>query len=463
MGYTEKEYDAVIIGSGPSGQQAAYQAVKLGKRVAVIERLPDPGGNCLYNGTIPSKTLRQAILDLTGFHEQSFYGDTDEILKVNITDLNHRLFQVIDEEKRVIASHLQKNSIDFIEANAQFLDPHTLGLTDSAGSKIGRLKADLLFIATGSKPRHPVDIPFDDEVILDSTRLLHIHRVPKTMIVLGGGVIGSEYGSFFAALKTQVTIVEREKNILPMLDIEIGAHLHSALQKLGMKFIGEVVAEKIWREGNRAFVSLSNGKILEADTLLFALGRTANVDELKIENAGIITDAKGYIIVNDHFQTSMPHIYAVGDVIGGPCLASTSMEQGYQAARHACKMETYPFPTFYPKGIYTIPEISTFGYTEEELKRMGFHYEVGRAYYRDIAKSHITGFTHGMIKIVFHKETKEILGVHIIGRDATEIIHVGQLVQCGSGKITQFTNLIFNYPTYAEGYRIAALDGLSKL
>ena len=460
----QKEYDIVIIGSGPSGQQAAIQAVKLGKKVAVVERLPDPGGNCLYNGTIPSKTLREAILELTRFHEKSFYGDKEEIQKVNISDLNHRLWQVIDEERRVVIDLFKKYSIDFLEANAQFLDPYTLELCDIDGKKTHSLKADLLFIATGSKPRHPTDVPFDDEVILDSTRLFENSSGAENDDRFGRGRNRfKKYGSFFAALGTQVTIVDKQKNLLPSLDIEIGQYLHTELKRLGVKFIGEVLAEKIWRDKDKACVSLSNGRVLEADTLLFALGRTANVTELKIENAGIATDEKGYISVNDHFQTTTPHIYAVGDVIGGPCLASTSMEQGRLAAKHACKISTDPFPRFFPKGIYTIPEISSYGHTEEELKEMGFHYEVGKANYSEIAKSHISGSTHGMFKILFHKETREILGVHIIGRNATEVIHIGQIVQSINGKINFFATHIFNYPTYAEGYRIAALDGLSKL
>lgn len=458
----QKKYDVIVIGSGPSGQQAAIQAVKLGKKVAIVERLPDPGGNCLYNGTIPSKTLREAILELTRFHEQSFYGNTEEIRKVNIKDLNHRLSQVISEEKKVIIDILKKYSIDFIEANVEFLDSRVLILRDATDNIICHAAADLFFIATGSKPRHPTEVPFDEEVILDSTRLLKIQSVPKTMIVLGGGVIGSEYSSFFAALGTEVIIIDQKKTILPMLDREIGAHLHQALKRLGMKFIGEKKVEKIWRVNNKACVSLSDGQIVEGDTLLFALGRTANVTELKIQNAGIATNEKGYIKVNDHFQTSVEHIYAVGDVIGGPCLASTSMEQGRLAACHACKVKALPIQEFYPHGIYTIPEISTFGNTEEELIEMGFHYEVGRACYSEIAKSHISGSNHGMFKILFHKETKNILGVHIIGRNATEVIHIGQIVQSINGPINFFVDHIFNYPTYAEGYRIAALDGLSK-
>lgn len=455
-------YDFVIIGSGPSGQQAAEQAAKLGKKVAVVERGPGPGGNCLYNGTIPSKTLRQAILDLTRFHERSFYGDKEEIKKVNIDDLNHRLSQVIEEEKRVVSAHLQKQNIDYIEANAEFTDPHTLQLIGLNGKKT-ELTSSIFLIASGSRPRHPHEVSFDDDVILDSNKLLKIKRVPETMLILGGGVIGCEYGSFFALLGTKVTIVDRRDTILPMLDKEIGSILHRGLERLGLCFSGNITVDKIWRENNKAYISTKSGDKMSADTLLFALGRTANVQELNIENAEVQKDEKGYICVNDHFQTSAQHIYAVGDVIGGPCLASTSMEQGRLAARHACKVKSHPFPEFYPYGIYTIPSISTYGYTEEQLKEKGYHYEIGRADFNDIARSHINGSSHGMFKILFHKETQEILGVHIIGDNATELIHIGQIVQGIHGKLHFFADHIFNYPTFAEGYRIAALDGLSKI
>lgn len=459
----EQEYDIIVIGSGPSGQKAAIQATKLGKKVAVIERLPDVGGNCLYNGTIPSKTLRQAILDLTRFHTTSYYGDRSEIQKVNIKDLNHRLFQVIDEEKNVIKAQFDRYSIEYIQANAEFEDSHVLILRDSEGKKTHKMKASLFFIASGSVPRHPHEVPFDDEVILDSTKLLKIKHVPKSMIILGAGIIGSEYGSFFSLLGTKVTLIDKKDRILPMLDAEIGQYLQKGLNNLGLQFIGNVLAKKIWREKNTAHVSLDNGETLTADTLLFALGRTANIEGLKIENAGVKTSDKGYIVVNDHFQTSAKHIYAVGDVIGGPSLASTSMEQGRLSAMHACKIKTHPFPEFYPQGIYTIPEISTFGFTEEELKTKGYHYEVGKAYYNEIARSHIDSSPEGMFKILFHKETLEILGIHIIGTGATEVIHIGQIAQTINSKLDFLVNHIFNYPTYAEGYRIAALDGLFKV
>ncbi len=455
--------DVLVIGSGPAGQKAAIQCAKLGKKTVVIEREMEPGGNCLYNGTIPSKSLREAIIDLTRFNERGFYGQTFEMPKVTIKDLYSRLNKVIEDERTIIARQFKKNGIDIIYGTARFENPHMLIVVDSEYRLTYQIKAEKIIMATGSKPRTPTTIPFDNAIILDSTRLLGIEKVPETMIVLGGGVIGSEYASFFAALGTEVTIIDKKDHILPLLDSEIGIHLQTALTDIGLKFMGNKEPVEIARKGNRAFVKFKDGTSAEADALLYALGRTANVDALHIENAGITQTDKGYIPVNSLFQTNVSHIYAVGDVIGGPSLASTSMEQGRLAARHACGVDTHQFPSFYPIGIYTIPEISSCGYTEDELKDLGFRYEVGRAYYYEIARSHITGSNTGMFKILFHAETLNILGVHIIGRSATEVIHIGQIATTFNAKIDYFIDQVFNYPTYAEGYRIAALNGINKI
>lgn len=326
-----------------------------------------------------------------------------------------------------------------------------------------QIKAAYFIIATGSKPRNPLDVPFDNEIILDSTRLLGITKIPKRLIVLGGGIIGAEYASFFSTLGSEVTIIDKKDHILPFLDSEIGIHLQTALTDIGLKFMGNKSPKKISKIDREAHVEFDDGVTITGDALLFSLGRLANVDALHIENVGIEIDDKGYIPVNALFQTKVPHIYAVGDVIGGPCLASTSMEQGRLASRHACGAQTHHFPVNFPIGIYSIPEISSCGYTEDKLREMGFNYEVGRAYYYEIARSHIAGGTTGMIKIIFHAETLEILGVHAIGRGATEFIHVGQMAIIFRAKIDYFIDHIFNYPTYAEGYRVAALNGFNKI
>lgn len=459
----EISVDLVVIGSGPAGQKAAIQGAKLGKKVLVIEKLPDPGGSCLYSGTIPSKSLREAIIDLTRFHERNFYGHELELHDIAIADLYNRLHKVIDEERSMVYRQFKKNGIHLVQGTARFENPHTLVVVDEEYRTLHQIKTDFAIIATGSKPRNPKNIPFDKEVILDSTRLLGIEKVPDTMIVLGGGIIGSEYASFFAALGTEVTIIDKRDHILPLLDSEIGIVLQTALMDLGLKFMGKKEPEQIARINNRAFVKCTDGTQLEADVLLYALGRLANVDGLHIANAGIEINKHGYITVNALFQTTSPNIYAVGDVIGGPSLASTSMEQGRLAARHALGDQHSLFPSFYPIGIYTIPEISSCGYTEDDLRDLGFRYEVGRAYYYEIARSHIAGSNTGMFKILFHAETLEILGIHVIGRGATEVIHIGQVAMSFNAKIDYFIDQVFNYPTYAEGYRVAALNGYNKI
>lgn len=460
----ELTVDVVVIGSGPAGQKAAIQAAKLGKKVVVIEKDLDPGGNCLYSGTIPSKTLREAIIDLTRFYEKSYYATEDyHMEEISIRDLNHRLLQVIDEERKLVYRQLKKNNIQLIYGTARFENPKIIIIVDQESRLKYQIRSEVFIIATGSKPRNPINVPFDEDVILDSTRLLGINKVPKSLIVLGGGIIGSEYASFFAALGTEVTIIDKKEHILPLLDAEIGTVLQTALTELGLKFKGNREPVEIRRENNRAYVKFKDGSSMTGDALLYALGRSANVDTLHIENAGISLDEKGYIPVNALFQTTSPHIYAVGDVIGGPCLASTSMEQGRLASRHACGAQTHYFPPLYPIGIYTIPEISSCGYTEEDLKKLGFSYEIGRAYYYEIARSHIVGSNVGMFKILFHADTLEILGIHVIGRGATEVIHIGLVAMDCHMKIDYFIDQIFNYPTYAEGYRIAALNGLNKI
>jgi len=459
----ELEVDLVVIGSGPAGQKAAIQAAKLGKSVVVIEKAEAPGGHCLYSGTIPSKTLRAAILDLTDFYERSFYGKKYPKREVSISDLNFRLYKVIGQERNIVFRQFNKNRIHLVRGVARFENEHVIIVLDQELRIQHQIRADYFIIATGSKPRNPLDVPFDKDVILDSTRLLSIDHLPKTMLVLGGGVIGSEYASFFSALGTEVTVIDKKEHMLPMLDSEIGIHLQTALIDIGLKFRGKKIPKKIEREKDFARVHLEDGTTLEAEVLLYCLGRAANVDGLHIENAGLQVNARGYVPVNAQFQTPVAHIYAVGDVVGGPCLASTSMEQGRLAARQAFGQRAHQFPSFYPIGIYTIPEISSCGYTEEKLRELGFHYEIGRAYFYEMARSHIAGSFCGLFKILFHAETLEILGVHIIGRGATEVIHIGQLAISFRARIDYFVDQVFNYPTYAEGYRIAALNGLNKI
>lgn len=455
--------DFAVIGSGPAGQKGAIQAAKLGRKVVIVEKDLVPGGYCLNSGTIPSKSLREAIIDLTRYNERSFYGSSC-LREVTIGDLNYRLNTVLEGERAILLRQFKKNNILFLQGEAKFDSPNVLLVESSKENKSYRLQAEKILIATGSEPRNPLNIPFDNDVILDSNRLLDIETIPKTMLVLGGGVIGSEYASFFAALGCKVQVLDKRERLLTSLDAEIGIHLQVGLKEIGLEFIPKKIPKKIERVDRKARVVCEDGSLFTADVLLYAMGREANVQRLSIEKAGIQLNERGYIPVNLHFQTHVSHIYAAGDVIGYPALASTSMEQGRLAARHAFGVLTHTFPTFFPLGIYTIPEISCCGYTEEELQIKGTNYEVGRAYYYEIARSHITGSSHlGMFKILFDKESLKVLGVHIVGRNATEVIHIGQVAMTFDAKLDYFVDQVFNYPTFAEGYRIAALNGLNKI
>lgn len=455
--------DLAVIGSGPAGQKAAIQAAKLGKSVVIIEKDPYLGGASLNSGTVPSKSLREAIIDLTDFYQKSFYGRTTAVRQVSINELNFRLHKVLDTQREQIKKQFDKNNVQIVHGAARFEDRNRLLVLDEHETVTHRIRFDYALIATGSKPRNLQSVPFDETSILDSTRLLAIDHVPKTLIVLGGGIVGTEYASFFAALGTEVTVVDKRERLLPLLDREVGMHLQTALQEIGLKVAGNTLFESIEKTGEGVVLHCQDGKRIEGEMLLYCLGRAAQVEGLCIEKAGIAVDGKGYIPVNPLFQTIVPHIYAAGDVIGAPALAATSFEQGRLVARHAFGAQTHYFSNFYPTGIYTIPEISSCGYSEEQLKELGFHYEVGRAYYYEIARNQIVGNDPGMFKILFHAETLEILGIHIIGRGATENIHIGQVAMTFNARIDYFIDQVFNYPTYAEGYRIAALNGFNKV
>ncbi len=455
--------DLVVMGSGPAGQKAAIQAAKLKKTVVVIEKPDQLGGACLHSGTIPSKTFRAAILDLTQFYLRSFYSKDNKFGEISISDLNYRLQAVTEMQSGMIERQMKKNHIQLVYGNASFESSKVIIVKDHHHELTYRIKSEYVVIATGSSPRNPQGVPFDQKYILDSSTLLKIDKLPKSMVVLGGGVIGAEYASFFAALGVEVTVLDKKEHLLPKLDREIGIHLQSGLMEIGLKFLAKKQPKEIGVKNNQAYVLCEDGTEVVADVLLYALGREANISNLTIENAGITLNSRGYIHTNDFFQTQIPNIYAVGDVIGGASLASTSMEQGRLAALSLCGQKTHPFPEIYPLGIYTIPEISCCGYTEEEVKALGYNYNIGRAYYYEIAAGQIYGSNNmGMFKIIFHAETDEILGVHIVGHQATEVIHIGQVAMSFRAKIDFFIDQVFNYPTYAEGYRIAALNGVNK-
>lgn len=461
---SSQEFDLVVIGSGPAGQKAAICAAKLGKRVAISDRNRMVGGVCVHTGTIPSKTLREAILHLTGFTQRTFYGQ-DYSLKENISiqDLTSRVNMIVSREAEVIRAQLKRNGVALFEGVTRFTGAHSLEIEGQDGAKA--VRSAHITIACGTRPAHSPEIPFDSKRILDTDQIACLQRVPKEVIVVGAGVVGLEYSSFLAALGAKVTLIDQRPTMLDFVDREILEALTYHLRRIGTTFrLGEkVIAAGIDAERDRVFAELESGKRVNADGLLYAVGRQANGDLLNLEAAGLQADARGRIQVNQFFQTSVPHIYAVGDVIGFPALASTSMEQGRLSSCHMFGIPALAMPELFPYGIYTIPEISMVGPTEEQLTAARVPYEVGIAKYSELAKSVMLGDENGMLKILFERKTLKLLAVHGIGERATEIIHIGQAVMYYGGTIEYFRDMVFNYPTLAEAYKVAALAGLNKL
>jgi NAD(P) transhydrogenase len=459
------DYDMLVIGTGPGGQKAAIQAAKLNKRTAIVERRAEVGGVCINTGTIPSKTLREAVLHLSGYRERGFYGAAYTVKPaITPTDLLSRCQVVMHHETDVIKHQMMRNGVELILANAQFAGPHTvhLGYIDGRGERA--ITAESIVIAVGTVPRPPPGITINDRDALDSDGILRISRIPRTCVVVGAGVIGCEYASILAVLGTRVTLMDSRENLLPFVDREIAQALEYQLrgERVALR-LGETMRCVDRTEDGSVRVHTESGKQIHAESILYCAGRQGATDELNLEAAGLEAGPRGLITVNEHCQTAVPHVYAVGDVIGFPSLASTSMQQGRIAARHAFGLETMVKPDHFPYGIYTIPEISMVGRSEEELTAAGVPYEVGKAQYREIARGQIIGDSNGMLKLLFHLETHELLGVHIIGEGATELIHVGQAVLSFGGTIDYFADAVFNYPTLAEAYKVAAFDGLNRL
>ena len=462
------EYDLLVIGSGPAGQRAAIQSAKLRKRVAVIERKSTLGGVCINTGTIPSKTLREAVLYFSGYRERNLYG-VSHVLKSNVTleDLLFRTSHVIRHELDVIRHQLMRNRVELLSADASLQDAHTVRLKYLDGRGHRDVTTANLIIATGTHATRDGGIPFDDRTIFTSDDILRLDALPRTMAVVGGGVIGCEYAAIFAALGVRVTIIDKRPRLLSFVDAEIMDALayHMRQQRVTLRLGEEVSGLRPIRDerGERVKIDLKSGKQIVAEKALYSIGRTGATESLNLQSVGIEPDSRGRVPVNDRYQTSQPHIYAVGDVVGFPSLASTSMEQGRLAACHAFGVEARSVPGLFPYGIYTIPEISMVGRTEEELTDAGIPYEVGKAHYREIARGQITGDNTGLLKLIFHLETRELLGVHILGEGATELIHIGQAVLSYGGRIDYFINTVFNYPTLAEAYKTAAFDGINRM
>ncbi len=464
----EYDYDLLVIGSGPAGQRAAIQAAKLNKRVAVVERKAIIGGVCINTGTIPSKTLREAVLHLSGYREHSLYGASYTVKQdITIADLLFRTDHVIQHELDIVRHQLQRNRVELISAEASFVDTDTVRLKFVDGRGWRDIRAAHVVIATGTRATKGDHIPFDGKRIFLSDDLLQLDHLPRTLAVVGAGVIGLEYASIFAALGVRVTIIDKRRRLLPFVDAEIiDAFAYHLNQERAILRLGEEVQaiEPITDEhGDRVKIHLASGKQIITEMALYSIGRTGATHSLNVEAASLATDERGLLKVNEHFQTNNPNIYAVGDVIGFPSLASTSMEQGRLAACHAFDIPAQHTPELFPYGIYTIPEISTVGRNEEELTEQGIPYEVGKAQYREIARGQIIGDQSGLLKLIFDLNTHELLGVHIIGEGASELVHIGQAVMAFKGRVEYFINNVFNYPTLAECYKTAAFDGINRL
>ncbi len=454
-----KDYDLVVIGSGPAGQKAAIQAAKLRKRVAIIDRPASLGGTCIHHGAIPSKTLREAVLFFTGFYHRQAY-EVQRRRDLTMQDLMARCSQVVHNETRVVLSQLERNRVELIEGEASLTDEHTVRVSGTGRS----VSAEHIIIATGTVPARPAFVPFEDGLIVDCNGLGTFTRLPRSLIIVGAGVVGTEYASILALLDIEVTLVDQKGGLLDFVDREIADALAYYMRDIGiiLRFGEEVVCIEKTSSG-KVRTLLKSGKKIVADALLYAAGRHGATEGLGLEELGIEQDGRRRIIVNQHFQTRHPHIYAVGDVIGFPSLASTSMEQGRLAACHAFGIPTYHRPSLLPYGIYTVPEISMVGQNETSLTLEGTPYEVGIARYREIARGQILGDQVGMLKLLFHPQSRQLLGVHAIGQGATELIHIGQAVLAFNGTIDFFIENTFNYPTLAECYRVAALDGYNKV
>lgn len=456
------EYDLIVIGSGPAGQKGAIAAAKMNKRVAIVERRSRAiGGACLHSGTIPSKTMREAILHLTGFRQREVYAEQFRHKRsIRMEDLSLKLHQVTDRELEVIQDQLERNGVDVYAGNAQFIGPRIVEVEGPTGTV--QLRGDKILLACGTKPSRPDHIPFDGEYIFDTDEFLHLEEIPRSMIVVGAGVIGIEYAIMFATLGVDVTVVDGRERLLDFCDREIVDTLLYHARALGMTFrLGEEVTQIKKLNATNVIVELKSGKRLIAATALFSAGRVGDTESLNLPAAGLQPDIRGRVNCDENHRTDVEHIYGVGDIVGFPALASTAMEQGRRAACHAFGQKFKAFDHM-PYGLFTIPEISMVGKSEQELTAECVPYEVGMARFSEIARGQIVGDQTGLLKLLFHRETLELLGVHCIGDSATEIVHIGQTIMALGGTIEYLRDAVFNYPTMAECYKVAALDGLNK-
>jgi NAD(P) transhydrogenase len=456
-------YDLLVVGSGPAGQKAAIAAAKHNWRVAIVERKRERiGGVSLHSGTIPSKTVREAILHLTGYRHRDVYEEVFRRKReITMQDLRRKMTEVARIELQVLHDQFARNRVALVYGEASFIDPHHMEVTSQGEAQV--LEAEHILLAPGTRPTRPGHIPFNGKTVFDSDEILTLASVPRSMIVVGGGVIGLEYAIMFATLGVQVTVIDGRSELLEFCDREIIDSLLHHARSQGMMFrLGESVVDIREPRPGYVAVELESGKRLLSETVLFSVGRVGDTERLRLENAGLKADSRGRLTRNEDFQTEVPHIYAVGDVVGFPALASTAMEQGRQAVCHMTGRKFAPCP-YMPYGLFTIPEISMVGKNEEQLTAERVPYEVGIARFHEIARGQISGDQTGLLKLLFHRDTLKLLGVHIIGEAAAEIVHIGQAVMSCGGTIEYFRDTVFNYPTMAECYKVAALDGLNKL
>jgi NAD(P) transhydrogenase len=457
-------YDLLVIGSGPAGKAAAIQAAKLGFGVAVVDGRPQVGGVCVHTGTIPSKTLRETVLNLTGWRERGFYGQAYRVKQdIDATDLTRRLSITLQREVEILEHQLKRNGVDVIIGYARFTAVDTVEVTPPDGDPF-ELRADKFVIAVGTRTYRPNYIPFDGDAVVDSDEVLKLEKLPRSMTVIGAGVIGVEYATIFRALDIAVTLVEPRNSMLDFMDREIVMQFRHEVSDIGLRLqFGQEVREVSRKKNGGCVVRLENGRAIGSDMVLFAAGRVGATDHLGLDKVGLDSDHRGRLKVDKHFQTSVKTVYAAGDVIGFPSLASTSLEQGRVAAVNALGRTSHPAPKYFPYGIYAVPEMSSVGMTEEEVVERRIPYEIGLAPLRETSRGKVMGLESGLMKTIFSLKTRRLLGVHIVGEGATELIHIGQAVLTLKGSLDYFIDNAFNYPTLAEAYKVAALDAHNRI
>ncbi|MBZ7921462.1 Si-specific NAD(P)(+) transhydrogenase [Ensifer adhaerens] len=459
------QFDLIVVGSGPAGRRGAIQAAKLGKKVLVIEQGKRVGGVSVHTGTIPSKTLRETALNLSGWRERGFYGRAYRVKQeISADDLRQRLIITLNHEVEVLEHQFARNRVQQMRGKASFVDPTTLEVVKDDGETL-LVSGTSIMLAVGTKPFRPDYMPFDGKTVLDSDELLDIAELPRSLVVIGAGVVGIEYATIFSALDTHVTVIDPKTTMLDFIDKEIVEDFTYQLRDRNMKLHLGQKADKVERlDDGKVLLTLDNGRRITTDMVLFAAGRMGATDTLNLPAAGLEADSRGRLKVNpETFQTSVPNIYAAGDVVGFPSLASTSMEQGRIAARVAIGAIAMEPQKYFPYGIYAVPEISTCGLSEEEVKERGIPYECGIARFRETSRGHIMGLDSGLLKMIFSMKTRRLLGVHIIGEGATELVHIGQAVLNLKGTVEYFVENTFNYPTLAEAYKIAGLDAWNRM